>query len=136
MLSFIIFSGLDSSGQLQLKRRRSTSDRTSVKKSRVDREVNGSPTFSDMDDDSLTSADSKCCEENKNILAIVQRMEIQSRAVERLVQHLNTMCRNGFVPTDGSLERKVKFQLFDILSELRSQKLVIHSLVSFILLLK
>ncbi|KAK6027717.1 hypothetical protein OSTOST_06251 [Ostertagia ostertagi] len=72
------------------------------------------------------SGESSCCVENKNILAIVERMEIQSRAVERLVLHLNSMCRSGFVPTDGTLERKVKFQLFDILSELSDARTGYH----------
>ncbi|WKY13870.1 hypothetical protein Q1695_004593 [Nippostrongylus brasiliensis] len=69
-----------------------------------------------------------CCSEIKNVAEIVQRVEVQSRAVERLVMQLNHVCRSGLVPIDGTLERKVKFQLFDILSELRSQKGIVHTL--------
>uniref|UniRef100_A0A7I5ED43 THAP-type domain-containing protein n=1 Tax=Haemonchus contortus TaxID=6289 RepID=A0A7I5ED43_HAECO len=101
-----------------------------VKKSRLVQGVDDSDTSSGATNGVLAkdSGESSCCEENRNILAIVEKMEVESRAVERLVLHLNSMCRSGFAPTDGSLEKKVKFQLFDILSELRSQKLVIHSL--------
>ncbi|KAJ1349244.1 Transcription initiation factor IIB [Parelaphostrongylus tenuis] len=45
-----------------------------------------------------------------------------------MVEYLISRCKDGLLPTDRSLEMFVKFQFFDILTELRVQKSIVHSL--------
>lgn len=123
---------LDPSGtKLAIKRNtQQAGEENQPKRIRLSHDSSGSAIMGKILKDSLNNEfpGDGCCAETKNVLTALERMEIKSRALERLVMHLNSMCRCGFAPKDGSLERDVKFKLFELLSELRSERAVIHTL--------
>ncbi|KAJ1374191.1 hypothetical protein KIN20_036817 [Parelaphostrongylus tenuis] len=121
---------LETPDQVSLKRREETCAPQAVKKTKFEKSGNGSgasKSITAVEHGSTNGDDErkKCCAETGNILTIVNRIENQSSAVERLVEYLNSRCKDGLLPTFGDVR---EVSTFDILTELRAQKSIVHSL--------
>ncbi|ETN76076.1 hypothetical protein NECAME_11939 [Necator americanus] len=117
---------LDFCGDQRLKRRHENIEEE-VKKNRLDAQENAPDLYPTNNGGERSEQEKSCCVESRRIGETVEQIEMKARVVERVVAQLQITCKNHY-DNKGEFNHYMKFQLFDILSELRSQKGVVHSL--------
>ncbi|KHJ95745.1 hypothetical protein OESDEN_04305, partial [Oesophagostomum dentatum] len=111
--------------QMSSKRRKADSVDETVKRSRLDSE--GGPEFAPSSDGAVPEQKENCCDETQRISETVEQIDMKTGILERVVTQLDITCKN-YYDSNGEFSQHMKFQLYDILSELKAQKNIVHSL--------